>query len=274
MAFNFLSRASIAFIWSLLLSKLLAVPGILVNERDSYGWTPIMDAITYGKSETLRPVRVMAAVEDVDLDVSRNGRSLEDLARGWAKYVQGWFDCSYKCDVGSLGLGNISRLLQLEPRLAGEAASGKIVGILEKARQRREKRKRLEPSFAVFKYCSKNPFSITIYIVVAIFPCSGWWESRRTEWARCSSPSWEFSKYHFVKNLPTCTYYCATLFLNFNFQGSLGGDLRWGQHVAQAEGSQMCGGGRDANRVGTSHLGLAGWTQFSISWLSSPYCNF
>ena len=65
-----------------ILSKLLAVPGILVNERDSYGWTPIMDAITYGKSETLRPVRVMAAVEDVDLDVSRNGRSLEDLARG------------------------------------------------------------------------------------------------------------------------------------------------------------------------------------------------
>ena len=64
-----------------ILSKLLAVPGILVNERDSYGWTPIMDAITYGKSETLRPVRVMAAVEDVDLDVSRNGRSLEDLAR-------------------------------------------------------------------------------------------------------------------------------------------------------------------------------------------------
>ena len=53
-------------------------------------------------------------------------------------------------------MGNISRLLQLEPRLAGTAASGKIVGILEKARQRREKRKRLEPSFAVFKYCSKK----------------------------------------------------------------------------------------------------------------------
>ena len=51
-------------------------------------------------------------------------------------------------------------------------------------------------------------------------------------------------------------------FLYINFQGSLGGDLRRGQHVAQAEGSQMCGGGRDANRVGTSHLGLAGWTQF------------
>ena len=49
------------------------------------------------------------------------------------------------------------------------------------------------------------------------------------------------------------------------FQGSLGGDLRRGQHVAQAEVAQMCGGGRDADRVGTSFLELAGWTQFSIS---------
>ena len=47
-------------------------------------------------------------------------------------------------------------------------------------------------------------------------------------------------------------------FLYINFQGSLGGDLRRGQHVAQAEVAQMCGGGRDANRVGTSHMGLAG----------------
>ena len=51
-------------------------------------------------------------------------------------------------------------------------------------------------------------------------------------------------------------------FLYINFQGSLGGDLRRGQHVAQAEVAQMCGGGRDADRVGTSHLGLAGWTSF------------
>ena len=39
---------------------------------------------------------------------------------------------------------------------------------------------------------------------------------------------------------------------------SLGGDLRRGQPVAQAEVAQMCGGGRDADRVGTSHMGLAG----------------
>ena len=66
-----------------------------------------------------------------------------------------------------------------------------------------------------------------------------------------------FSKYHFVKNPSTCTY-CATFFLCINFQGSLGGDLRRGQHVAQAEVAQMCGGGRDADRVGTSHMGLEG----------------
>ena len=64
-----------------ILSKLLAVPGILVNERDSNGRTPIMSAT---KPEA---VLVMAASEDVDLDVrSRNGRSLEDLAHRRAKY--------------------------------------------------------------------------------------------------------------------------------------------------------------------------------------------
>ena len=61
-----------------ILSKLLAVPGILVNERDSDGGTPITWAIIYGKPEA---VRMMAAVEEVDLDVRcNNGRSLEDLA--------------------------------------------------------------------------------------------------------------------------------------------------------------------------------------------------
>ena len=62
-----------------ILSKLLAVPGILVNERDSDGWTPIMLAI-YSEAVRVMAVRVMAAVEEVDLDVSHNGRSLEDLA--------------------------------------------------------------------------------------------------------------------------------------------------------------------------------------------------
>ena len=67
-----------------ILSKLLAVPGILVNERDSDGWTPIMWATIYGKPEA---VRVMAAVENVDLEVrSSNGWSLEDLAHRRAKY--------------------------------------------------------------------------------------------------------------------------------------------------------------------------------------------
>ena len=73
-----------------------------------------------------------------------------------------------------MGSGNILRLLQLEPRWAGEAEAGDIVGILEETRERREERKRYEPSFAVFKYCSMKPFSLTIYIVVTIFLCSGW----------------------------------------------------------------------------------------------------
>ena len=60
-------------------------------------------------------------------------------------------------------MGNISRLLQLEPRRAGEAAV-EIVGILEEARQRREERKRYEPSFAVFKYRRMKPFSLPIYM--------------------------------------------------------------------------------------------------------------
>ena len=62
-----------------ILSKLLAVPGILLNERDSNsGMTPIMGAIIYGKLEA---VLVMAAVENVDLDVRNDdGWCLEDLA--------------------------------------------------------------------------------------------------------------------------------------------------------------------------------------------------
>ena len=67
-----------------ILSKLLTVPGILLNERDSNsGMTPIMWAICSRKPEA---VQVMAAVEEVDLDVSHNGRSLEDLAHRRAKY--------------------------------------------------------------------------------------------------------------------------------------------------------------------------------------------
>ena len=46
------------------------------------------------------------------------------------------------------------------------------------------------------------------------------------------------------------------------FQGSLGGDLRRGQHVAQAEVAQQRRECRDADRVGISYLGLAGWTSF------------
>ena len=60
------------------LTILLAVPGLLLNERNSGGWTPILAAIFYGKTEA---VRLMAQVKEVDLDVKdSHNRSLEDIA--------------------------------------------------------------------------------------------------------------------------------------------------------------------------------------------------
>ena len=60
------------------LTNLLAAPGLLLNERNCGGWTPILAAIFYGKTEA---VRLMAQVEKVDLDVKDNhNRSLEDIA--------------------------------------------------------------------------------------------------------------------------------------------------------------------------------------------------
>jgi len=92
-----------------ILNQLLAVPGILVNERErELGWTPIMAAIDVCRLDI---VRVMAAVEKVDLDVRDDrGLSLEDLA--------------YRCHYGEIEY--------LE-----------IVAILGEERQRREERKRL-----------------------------------------------------------------------------------------------------------------------------------
>ena len=70
-----------------ILNQLLAVPGILVNERErELGWTPIMAAIDVCRLDI---VRVMAAVEKVDLDVRDDrGLSLEDLAYRCAKCDQ------------------------------------------------------------------------------------------------------------------------------------------------------------------------------------------
>ena len=60
------------------LSKLLAAPGLKLNERNDNGWTPIMTAIGRGKTEA---VLQMAAVSEVDLDVKdKEGRSLEEFA--------------------------------------------------------------------------------------------------------------------------------------------------------------------------------------------------
>ena len=59
------------------LNKLLAAPGVQLNERNNDGYTSIMRAIRWGKTEA---VLQMAAVRDVDLDVTLTGRSLEEIA--------------------------------------------------------------------------------------------------------------------------------------------------------------------------------------------------
>ena len=60
------------------IGKLLAAPGLQLNERNSWGNTPIMLAISRGKTEA---VLQMAAVRGVDLDVKDpEGRSLEEYA--------------------------------------------------------------------------------------------------------------------------------------------------------------------------------------------------
>ena len=76
-----------------ILSKLLVVPGILVNERDSIrGMTPIMLAIIFSKPEA---VQVMAAVENVDLEVRNDdGWSLEDLTPIWLDCHVCFDECS------------------------------------------------------------------------------------------------------------------------------------------------------------------------------------
>ena len=65
-----------------ILSKLLAVPGILVNERNYYnhGWSPIMEAVFRGKPDV---VRLMAAVDKVVLDVELEGCKVHARCRGW-----------------------------------------------------------------------------------------------------------------------------------------------------------------------------------------------
>ena len=61
-----------------MLSKLLAIPGLLLNERMDRGRTPIMAAVKFGRPDA---VRLMAAVSEVDLDVKDNdGNNLEQYA--------------------------------------------------------------------------------------------------------------------------------------------------------------------------------------------------
>ena len=61
-----------------ILRLFLDAPGMLHNERNNLGETPILRAIKFVKIEA---VRLMAEVAEVDLDVTDNqGRSLEEFA--------------------------------------------------------------------------------------------------------------------------------------------------------------------------------------------------
>ena len=60
-----------------ILHKILATPGLLLNERNSTGDTPIMCAV---RLSWVGAVKLMAAKEQVDLDVKDyEGRSLEEM---------------------------------------------------------------------------------------------------------------------------------------------------------------------------------------------------
>ena len=62
-----------------IMPKLLATPGILLNEENRKGMTPIVMAAAYKRIEA---VQMLAAVDKVDLDVRdrQTGASLEDIA--------------------------------------------------------------------------------------------------------------------------------------------------------------------------------------------------
>ena len=63
------------------LGKLLATPGLLLNERNIGGVTPIMRAIRLDSSDGTECVRMMAQVADVDLDIKDSkGRNLKEIA--------------------------------------------------------------------------------------------------------------------------------------------------------------------------------------------------
>ena len=67
--------------------KLLAAPGILLNEENRKGMTPIVMAAAYKRIEA---VQMLAAADEVDLDVRdrQSGASMEDIAWNDPKMLQ------------------------------------------------------------------------------------------------------------------------------------------------------------------------------------------
>ena len=67
--------------------KLLAAPGILLNEENRKGMTPIIMAAAWHRIEA---VKMLAAMDEVDLDVrdGQTGASMEDIAWNDPKMLQ------------------------------------------------------------------------------------------------------------------------------------------------------------------------------------------
>ena len=64
---------------------------------------------------------------------------------------------------------------------------------------------------------------------------------------------------------------CITSTTTEKYQGSLGRGLRRGQPVAHAKSAQQRGRRCDADRLGVSYSGLAGWIRTSRSGALIPF---
>ena len=70
-----------------IMPKLLAAPGVLLNEENRKGMTPIIMAAAWHRIEA---VQMLAAADEVDLDVrdKQTGASMEDIAWNDPKMLQ------------------------------------------------------------------------------------------------------------------------------------------------------------------------------------------
>ena len=121
-----------------ILSKLLDVPGLQMNKKNVRGRTPIMRAIRSGQTEA---VRLMAAVEEVDLDL-RDGEehTLEDIA-----HIAHNRRLVISVVLFNAGVDRDKETfqdnLQHEQRKGAGGPADEIVAVLGEAREKRERKR-------------------------------------------------------------------------------------------------------------------------------------